>query len=424
MKATNFTATSRPRNSSLAIDSPPSAVVATSTNDRRVFQRGLVYLIAGGHFVNDAYTGFLAPLLPLLMERLQIPLSRAAILASVLSASTSMSQPIFGAINDRLNRRLFVFVGPLLSGIFICSLGYASTYWILIPLLLLCGLGSATFHPSAATMVSRLSGPRKEWGMSLFITSGNIGHALSPLIAVPVAAYLGFQALPILIVPVLFVAFLLFQKLPHPATLPLHAHHSSHHDGLRNQRLLLTLHLVISILRSVMITAFSTFIPVYMHWRGHSLFSAGATATVFQSIGAIGSLLSGHFAARVDRRRIIIVSLIAASPLLAGFIFLSGWPALLALALSGIFLYFSFPLNIVMAQELYPDRASMVSALMIGVSWGIAGLLMTPLGFIAEKVGLQNALLALVVCGFLAALAASFLPKEQRKTDSLSVKSV
>jgi hypothetical protein len=56
----------------------------------------------------------------------------------------------------------------------------------------------------------------------------------------------------------------------------------------------------------------------------------------------------------------------------------------------------------------------MVSALMIGVSWGLAGLLMTPLGFIAEKIGLQNALLALVACGFVAAFIASFLPKEQK----------
>jgi hypothetical protein len=76
-------------------------------------------------------------------------------------------------------------------------------------------------------------------------------------------------------------------------------------------------------------------------------------------------------------------------------------------------LYFSFPLNIVMAQQLYPHRASMVSALMIGVSWGTAGLLMTPLGFIAEKVGLHSALMTLAVSGVIAAFIASFLPKDQ-----------
>jgi len=409
MKATNFTSTTLPVDSSGIVSPEPQAA---SKDQHNVFQRGLVYLIASGHFVNDTYTGFLSPLLPLLMERLQFPLSRAGMLASVLSASTSLSQPIFGAINDKFNQRFFVFLGPLLTGLFICSLGYASSYSMLIPLLLLCGLGSAIFHPSAAMMVSRVSGQRKEWGMSLFISAGNIGHAMSPLFVVPVVAYFGFRTLPVLILPAMMVAFMLFRRLPHPQTLPIHLRDFSRDGDSRNQRLLLSLHLAISILRSMMITGFATFIPIYMHARGHSLFSAGATVTIFQSIGAIGSLLSGHFAGRVNRRHIIIVSLITAAPLLASFIYFSGGLALLALALSGILLYFSFPLNIVMAQQLYPHRASMVSALMIGVSWGAAGLLMTPLGFIAEQVGLQSALLTLAVAGVVAALIASFLPKD------------
>lgn len=394
------------------VPAEPSAKT-TSKGSSGVFQRSLVYLIATGHFVNDAYTGLLSPLLPLLMERLSFPLSRAGILASVLSVSTSLSQPIFGALNDRFNRRFFVFLGPLLTGVFICSLGYASSYALLTILLLLCGLGSAIFHPSAATMVSRISGHRKEWGMSLFITSGNIGHAMSPLFVVPLAMYLGLQALPLLIFPALLIAWLLFRQLPQPATLPMQSKDFSRNGHLKNQRMLLSLHVAISILRSVMITGFNTFIPVYMHSRGHSLFMAGLTTTIFQFIGALGSLFSGHFAARVERRRLIIVTLIAAAPLLAGFIYFSGGVALLALALSGILLYFSFPLNIVMAQELYPHRASMVSALMIGVTWGLAGLFMTPLGFIAEKVGLQSALSTLAICGIVAAALAVFLPKEQ-----------
>jgi len=414
MKATRFTSATLPANAFAEPVSVSPLAKTTIKGASGVFQRNLVYLIAVGHFANDAYTGFLSPLLPLLMERLQFPLSRAGILASVLSASTSLSQPIFGALNDRFNQRFFVFLGPLISGVFICSLGYSPSYEILIALLLICGLGSAIFHPSAATMVSRISGPRKEWGMSLFIVAGNIGHALSPLLVVPVAAYLGFHALPLLVFPALVVAFLLFRRLPHPATLPIPAQNFSHDGNAQQHRVLLSLHLAICILRSVMITAFSTFIPVYMHSNGHTLFAAGVTITVFQAVGAIGSLLSGHFAARMGRRRIIIVSLLAAAPLLAGFIYFSGGVALLSLALSGILLYFSFPLNIVMAQELYPHRSSMVSALMIGVSWGVAGLLMTPLGFIAEKAGLPNALLTLATCGVVAAFLASFLPKEQK----------
>ncbi|MDZ7288813.1 MAG: MFS transporter [candidate division KSB1 bacterium] len=385
---------------------------ASSADDSRIFQRGLVYLIACGHFVNDVYTGFLSPLLPLLMERMQFPLSRAGMLASVLSASSSLSQPIFGALNDRFNRRFFVFLAPLISGVFICSLGYIPVYWMLIPILLLCGLGSAIFHPSAAAMVGRVSGNRKEWGMSLFVTSGNFGHSLAPLLVVPVVTYFGLRKLPLLIFPAILMAFMLFRRLPEPETLLVQPKFFLSGRQRHSPRLPLFLHFAISVLRSLVISGFGTFIPIYMHAHGYSLFSAGATITVFQAIGAIGALLSGHFAARFDRRRIIMFSLLAAVPLLVSFVYFPGTLTLLALALSGILLYFSFPLNVVMAQELYPHRASMVSALMIGVSWGSAGLMMTPLGFIAEKAGLQNALLALALIGVLAGLIASFLPKK------------
>ena len=418
MKATSFTSTADSSDSLTESASPLKKTASSSADKSDIFQRGSIFLIAAGHFVNDTYTGFLSPLLPLLMERLQFPLSRAGMLASVLSASTSLLQPIFGALNDKFGKRFFVFSGPLITGFFICSLGYAPSYQTLIPLLLLCGLGSSMFHPSAASMVSRVSGQRKEWGMSLFITAGNIGYAMSPLFVVPVVTALGFRATHLLILPSLVVALMLFRRLPQPRMLPVALKNFESAGEARRQRKALLLHLGISMLRSVMITGFGTFIPVYMRSRGHSFFSSGATTTIFQSIGAIGSLLSGHFAMHVDRRRIIIFTLWGAAPLLASFVYFPGWLALVALALSGILLYFSFPLNIVMSQELFPHRASMVSALMIGVSWGTAGLMMTPLGFIAEQVGLQTALLALPLIGLAAGSIALLLPKERVKVSN------
>ncbi len=413
MNATPFTSTAVSPDALTAVASPLKKTLTTPADTRSIFQRGSVYLIAAGHFVNDAYTGCLAPLLPLLMTRLEFPVSRAGVLASVLSASTSLSQPIFGALSDRFGKRHFVFLGPLLTGIFICSLGYSNSYLMLIPLLMLSGLGSSVFHPTAAAMVSRISGPRKEWGMSLFITLGNFGHAISPLLVVPVVISFGFEAMPLLILPAIGIAVLLFRRLPQNYSLPAVPKDFLHHHQRKNRRWPVFLHIVISMLRSLMISGFSTFIPLYMHSRGHSLFAAGATTTVFQAVGAIGALWSGHIASRVDRRRTIMTTLFVAAPALVGFLYLPSWLALLSLAASGILLYFSFPLNIVMAQELYPHRAGMVSALMIGVSWGLAGLMMTPVGFVAESAGLESALLALAVAGLIAGCIAWFLPKER-----------
>lgn len=405
----------------LSIDVPAEisqtahTVVPPADSRSETFHRRKVYLLALGHLVNDSYTGYLSPLLPILMEQMKFPLSRAGILASVLSASTSLLQPIYGTLNDRLGRRFFVFLGPLISGIFICSLGYVPSYWLLIPLLIICGTGSATFHPSAAALVNRLSGPRKEWGMSLFVTAGNWGHSLAPLLAVPVVTHFGLKALPLMVFPAMFVSLLLFKRLPKSDGAAVHFQRLSFSEETNSRLRPLFLHLIISMLRSLLILGFGNFLPLYMRSQGHSFFLSGATTTVFLSVGSIGALMSGHLAARADRRRIIFFSLLAAMPLLLSFIFFSGILSLFALGASGILLYFSFPLNIVMAQELFPQRASTVAAMMIGLSWGTAGLMMTPLGFFAEKVGLQTALLILTVAGLFAATAASFLPKDSAR---------
>lgn len=56
------------------------------------------------------------------------------------------------------------------------------------------------------------------------------------------------------------------------------------------------------------------------------------------------------------------------------------------------FLQASTPVTTAMAQRRCPDSRSMVSSLSNGVSWGIANLFVTPVGVIADIVGLQATL--------------------------------
>ena len=63
-----------------------------------------------------------------------------------------------------------------------------------------------------------------------------------------------------------------------------------------------------------------------------------------------------------------------------------------------------------MAQELFPHRISTVSSIIMGFGWGVGGLLVTPLGSIADKIGLQNALYLLNGFGLIGIIAAILLP--------------
>jgi FSR family fosmidomycin resistance protein-like MFS transporter len=66
---------------------------------------------------------------------------------------------------------------------------------------------------------------------------------------------------------------------------------------------------------------------------------------------------------------------------------------LVALALAGLLLLFTIPVNLVMGQRLVPTQAGTVSALMMGFAWGSAGLVFIPLvGWAADRVGLGTAM--------------------------------
>ena len=59
------------------------------------YKGGKVLLLSVGHFITDLYPGFLAPIMPLLMAKLDFSLTKAALLISVFTFSASLMQPTF-----------------------------------------------------------------------------------------------------------------------------------------------------------------------------------------------------------------------------------------------------------------------------------------------------------------------------------------
>ena len=131
--------------------------------DTEQFSGKAAYL-AMGHFVTDLYPAFLPPLLPLLIDKFQISLTSASLLATILTVSASLTQPLFGFLFDRLGGRRMILFGPVLGALSLSFIGLAPHYSTLIFLLILGGLGVASFHPEAAALTASLSGRRRTWG--------------------------------------------------------------------------------------------------------------------------------------------------------------------------------------------------------------------------------------------------------------------
>ncbi|MBD3386865.1 MFS transporter [candidate division KSB1 bacterium] len=368
---------------------------------------GRVNLLAMGHFINDSYQGFITPLLPLLMTKLDFGLALAGLVTSIASVSTSLIQPLFGHLADRSTAPYFVVVGPLVTALFLGSIGWVDSYGMLIIIVVVAGLGTAAFHPQAAALVGGFSEKRRGLGMSMFVTGGSAGHSIGPLIIIPIVTTLGLEYSFITIIPGVLISILLFKFVPVTVTADLEL--TLERIKPRRHSLLLLL-LTIVILRSFIIVGYSTYIPIYLNDNGISLLLAGAALTVFELSGAIGAIIGGPLSDKMGVKSVILWSLILALPLLWFFLQSTGIIALVFLGVAGFMLFSAIPVSIILAQHFFPRQKSTVSSLMMGFAWGIGGVLVTPLGILAEKTNLETALLVLTGVGVIAIVAALFLP--------------
>ncbi|NOY60709.1 MAG: MFS transporter [Calditrichaeota bacterium] len=374
-------------------------------------QGGRVALLSAAHFVNDTYPGFVAPLLPLLMDKIGFGLTLAAVLTSIMAVFNSLAQPLFGHLADRMKTPYFTIFGPLVTAVFLGSIGLWHSYAALIVILVISGLGTSAFHPQTAVLTGVAGGNRKGLAMSIFVTGGSAGHSLGPIIIIPIVTYLGLKYSGLTIAYGLLMSFLLFRYLPNLPRSPMHTTHIGMSNQSPRRLLMLGLLWFIVTVRAFMVVGLITFIPIYLHNKELSLFLSGSAITVFEMFGALGSLMGGAMSDRYGRKLIIVISFVGALPCLWAFLHFTGFVAFLFLAMGGLILYSSISVTIIMAQELFPARVNTVSSLVMGMAWGIGGLLVTPLGALAEKTGIVPALDLLLGLGVFAVFAAFVLPE-------------
>ncbi len=175
-----------------------------------------LFALATAHFLGDSYASFLAPLLPALIIRHGLDLKEAGLLAAVLSTAGHLMQPAWGFLSDRWPGRRFAIAGPLLMAICISTIGLAPSLGFLILALAAGGSAMAAFHPEAASLARQSSGSRPALGMSLFISGGNLGFALGPVVATSLVAAFGLGGTIWGMIPGVVGSLILLKLVPAP----------------------------------------------------------------------------------------------------------------------------------------------------------------------------------------------------------------
>ena len=369
------------------------------TDKERVVRAGFLGLVlfSLGHFFIDLYSAALGTFQPVLGDKLHLSLTEAGILGGLLVFSSSVMQPAYGYLSDRFHTRLFSALAPAIAGIFISCLGLAANFAGLVLLVLLGGCGVASFHPQASARATfGITSNRGRW-MAVFISAGTLGLAAGPAYFSAFLNRLGAERTYWAALPAVAISAMLLWGLPEHPRPAVHEHKKFDWRPLHAVWKPLTILYFLVFIRSIVQVVFTQLLPLYLHnERGFSLTAASYSLTLYLSAGAIGGFVGGHLADRLGGRQVILISMAGCLPFLALFFLTSGAPSLIGLALTGLLLLFTIPVNVVMAQELVPAQAGTVSALMMGFAWGMAGLIFIPItGWAGDHFTLHNSLAAL-----------------------------
>ena len=362
------------------------------------------------HFTNDLYAAFLSPLLPLVVAKFNLSLALAGLMGTSFNTTAAFAQPFFGMAADRISRPVFTILGPLLTVVGMGVLGLAPSYPAMLLMLFVTGIGTASFHPQSFALAGTAGGDRRGTGLSVFVSGGELGYALGPLFAAAVVGARGLRGTMAAAIPGLAACALIWW-LARSWRVARAAPPDALGSDLRQHGRLLSLMWLLVVTRSVIQLSFILFLPLLLRQRGQSLILGATAVFLFGGVGAIGGLLGGTLSDRIGRRAVMAASALLSAPLLLIFTqTTSGW-GLLPLALGGIAFFLSAPVTVAMAQEVLPRRASLASSMVTGMAWGAAGLLLTAIGAIADRIGLASTLAGILSLSGVALLCVWALPR-------------
>lgn len=356
--------------------------------EEQTFETEHVLPIVGAHLVNDTYTAFVAPLLPVIIEKLSLSLTAAGSLTAILQLPAVLN-PLIGYLADRISLRYFIILAPAVTATLISCLGFADSYLGMAALLFITGISVAAFHTPAPAMIARVSGRQVGLGMSLFMAGGELARTLGPIIAVWAVSLWGLDGFYRMVIPGWVTSLFLFFGLRGISANPAH---SGNLSALKPALVKLFLPLlIITFFRNFMLDSLVTYLPTYMSSLGANLWLAGVSLSILEFAGVIGALSSGPISDRAGRKMTLLIAAVLSAGLLLVFLKVSGWVVVPVLLLLGFSALSTTPVMLAIVQDQLPEHRAMGNGLFMTITFLIRPIAILVIGAIGDRGGLQSA---------------------------------
>ncbi len=360
--------------------------------EQEQFHTQNVLSVALAHFIHDVYSSFLAPILPLLIEKLSISYAYAGFFA-FCQRIPSLFNFIIGMHLDRFKIRYFVIFTPGITAVCMSLLGLSTHYMVAVILLLSMGISGAFFHVPAPVVIKRFSGSRISRGMSFYMVGGEIARTLGPLIILATVSLWGLEGTYRLI-PFGAAAsawlFIRFRNIPIKQEKRDKADPGAFKKTFHNHMALFLCIAGITLFRAFMKSSVINFLPTYLNVKGQSLWFGGLSLSVFEIAGAAGTFLAGNLSDRLGRTNTLLIITVMTPLLMMLFIVSNGFWVFPVLLVLGFFSLSSGPVVLALVMDQPTEYQTFMNGIYVTITFISDSVTALLIGLMADWLGLVS----------------------------------
>lgn len=388
-------------------------------NSSNRFKPDKVITISIAHCIHDIYSSFLAPLLPLLIEKFSISRTLAGAL-SMIQQLPALLNPLVGIIADKICIRIFIAITPAVTCTTMSLLGVAPHYTVLAILLFVTGISASFFHVPGPVLTKQVAGNRVGKGMSYYMLGGEAARTLGPLIVVGAVSLWGlegtFKLIPFGVAASLFV----YIKL-RDTNVSSHVKTGNKLNSPGKTFLdLLPFFLVLACLafmRGFARTALTIFLPDYMKSEGASFAFSGVALSILQLAGAFGTIFAGTLSDKIGRKKTLITIFIIIPVLIFIFLKVQGIFTIILLIIIGFFLFAGSPIILALVNEIDSEHPSFVNGIYMSISFTTISVTSLLIGILVDTFGYEFTYVLSAIFTFAAIPFVIMLPEKKERSN-------
>ncbi|GGK44852.1 MFS transporter [Nocardia camponoti] len=269
-----------------------------------------IWVLIAASFVIALGFGLVAPVLPQFAREFGVGIAAASAIVSAFALMRLVFAPASGKLVQKLGERRVYMTGIAIVALSTGACAFAQSYWQLLVLRSLGGIGSTMFTVSSMALVIRISPPAQRGRVSgLYSTSFLVGTLVGPLVGSAFAGF-GLRA-PFVIyaVALLIVCVIVFLGLREPAA-ELASERAAPAFGFREA-------LSVPAYRAVLVSNFATGAAVFgvrmalvplivVEVLHHDVSMSGVALTVFAAGNAAVLFVSGRLSDRFGRKPFLV----------------------------------------------------------------------------------------------------------------------